>query len=223
MSSHTSIALLAMFRARHKERRILLSECEMFEAERQAVVVLVLARVSRSCSHACDFFVCAGLCRVAHRHHLYCWPRKSVPGGPSLSFGAGSCQARVDTPELVFEGSVQREALMAQRFFESRKMFVKAALAVRVNAASRHVPRGTSARVTSKGVLTIFTLQGVDEPRPYNGSSSVPSLWWCCCGLGLPLCLDKLCVRVDRGWQEAKTLARVVAAAGQKLAVACLC
>jgi len=117
VSSHTSIALLAMSRARHKERRILLSECEMFEAERQAAVVLVLARVSRSCSHARDFFVCAGLCRVAHRHHLYCWPRKSVPGGPSLSFGAGSCQARVDSPELAFEGSVQREALMAQRFF----------------------------------------------------------------------------------------------------------
>jgi hypothetical protein len=110
---------------------------------------------------------------------------------------------------------------MAQRFFESRKMFVKAALAVRVNAASRHVPRGTSARVTSKGVLTIFTLQGVGEPRPYNGSSSVPSL----CGVVAAPCAstNSACAWSEAGKKSRRWPRLLLLLGKQKLAVACLC
>jgi hypothetical protein len=131
------------------------------------------------------------------------------------------CQARVDTPELV---GTCREALMAQRFFESRNMFVKAALAVRANAASRHVPRGTSARVTSKGVLTIFTLQGVGEPRP---TTSPPP---CRRSVVLLRTRPPPCASTNSAcaWTEAgkkpRSWPRLLLLLGkQKLAVACLC
>lgn len=81
---------------------------------------------------------------------------------------------------------------MAQRFFESRKMFVKAALAVR---ATLHLVTGQVARVlvSHPRGCSPSSLAGVGEPRPYNGV--VPS-----CASTISVCAWTEAGRKPRSW-----------------------